>query len=187
MPVDFDQTVRIISEQAGEVVQIYNRAMWVDAYSANREFVFSFAPMNHEPPFEILSECRLRWDINQIAMSMEPRPTDDEGNPVDESYIDIEVAIMLPPFSSLPKFADIRSLVVQALPQYNPPIFNLTQDYNIDAPSETVYHLKLDYLWTFEGESKILTARYADIFQDMGLLLRELYRARGGWSTVHYT
>ena len=32
-----------------------------------------------------------------------------------------------------------------------------------------------------------MTARFADIYNDMGLLMRELNRARGGWETVHYT
>lgn len=186
MPVAFEHIARIITEQAEEVVQIFNRALWVDAYSANREFVFSFVPLRSEPPFDIFAEARFRWDINQLAMAIEPR-FDEEGEPIDESYLDLEVSVILPPFSSLPKMHEIRSLITGLLPQYNPPLFNLSQDYNIDAPNETVYHLKLDYLWSFEGENRILTARYADIFHDIATLIRELNRARGGWDTVHYT
>ncbi len=187
MAVLFDQAIRIITEQAEEVVQIFNRALWNDAFSAAREYVFGFAPLGEKPPFEIHGECRFRWDIQQLAMAMEPRPTDEEGNPVDDSFLDLEVSIQLPPFSALPAFQEIRALIQKLLPQYNPPLFNLSQDYNIDAPGETVYHLKLDYLWTFEGEARILTARYADIFNDLGLLIKELNRARGGWATAHYT
>ncbi len=186
MPVAFDQLIRIMTEQAEEVSQIFNRALWIDSFSANREFVFAFAPLGLEPPFEIFAECRFRWDINQLAFSME-RPLDEEGNPVDESFLDLECSVLLPPFSALPKFDELRKLVAATLPHYNPPIFNLSQDYNIDAPNETVYHLKMDYLWNFEGEAKIMTARYADIFHDLSQLIRELNRARGGWDTVHYT
>jgi hypothetical protein len=111
---------------------------------------------------------------------------DEEGNPIDDNYFDLEVAILLPPFSALPDLEKLRNQIRALLPQYNPPIFTLNQDYNIDAPKETVYHLKLDYLWTFEGESRMLTARYADIFHDLSQLIRELYRQRGGWQTAHY-
>ncbi len=186
MAVHFEQVSRIIVEQAEDVVQVFNRALWLDAYSANREFVFSFAPLGEDPPFDIFAEARFRWDVNLLAMSMEPRPVDEEGN-VDEPYLDLEVSVFLPPLSALPEMAEMRTLITSLLPQYNPPLFNLTHDYNIEAPGETVYHLKLDYMWSFDGEARILTTRYADIFHDLGRLIQELNRARGGWQTAHFS
>lgn len=186
MPVSFEQVLRNVTEQAEEVCQIFNRALWTDAYSANREYVFSFVPLNQQPPFEIFGESRFRWDVNQLVAALEPPPMDEEGNPVDDSFLDLEASILLPPFSALPDLSKLRKQIVSWLPQYNPPLFSLSQDYNIDAPAETVYHLKLDYLWSFEGEARILTARYADIYHDMSQLIRELNRERGGWQTAHY-
>lgn len=186
MPVQFEQVLRNVTEQAEEVIVIFNRALWIDAYSANREYVFNFAPIGEQPPFEIFGECRFRWDINQLAAGMDPPPVDEEGNPVDDSYLDLEVAIALPPLSAIPDLDKLRKQIKALFPQYNPPIFALNQDYNVDAPGETVYHLKLDYLWSFEGETRILSARYADIFHDLGQLIKELNRARGGWQTAHY-
>jgi hypothetical protein len=188
MAISFDQISRIITEQAEEVVQIFTRALWVDSFSVNREFVFSFSPLGEKPPFEIHGECRFRWDLHQFMLSLEGgAPLDEEGNPLDESFLDIEVSILLPPFSSLPDMSAVRNLLKTVVPQYNAPLFNLSQDYNIEDPSATVYHLKLDYLWSFEGEARILTTRFADIFHDMGQVIRELNRARGGWETAHYT
>ena len=187
MPIQFEPVSRIIVEQAEEVVQVFHRALWMDAYSVNREFAFSFAPVGCEPPFCIHGEARFRWDMNLFLMGAQP-PLSDEEPPLEEApYLDLEVSIFLPPFSALPKLSDVRNMITNLLPQYNPPIFNLAQDCNIDAPADTVYHVKLDYMWSFEGEARIMTARYADIFHDLGHLIQELNRARGGWETAHYT
>jgi hypothetical protein len=187
MPIEFAQIVRIVTEQAEEVVEVFHRALWIDAYSIGREYVFSFAPLGQEPPFEIYGETRIRWDIQQFATLMEAGAEPEEAPLPEDTYFDLEASIFLPPFGSLPKLAELRNLITSLLPQYNPPLFNLSQDYNIDAPTETIYHLKLDYLWTFEGEARILTARYADILNDLGELIRELNKARSGWDTAHYT
>ena len=187
MPIHFEQVSRIIVEQAEEVVQIFNRALWMDAYSVNREFAFSFVPLGSQPPFCVHGEARFRWDMNLFLMSMEPRVFDEEAGPLEEApYLDLEISLFLPPFSVLPNLGEVRNLITNLLPQYNPPIFNLAHDCNIDAPSETIYHVKLDYMWSFEGEARIMTARYADIFHDLGHLIQELNRARGGWETVHF-